>query len=850
MTYQNRLTTRGVLSCLWAFLPLLVLLSIALCPNAFAQVGVSLTPIGKPDEAGTISETGTMKNDLPKLVVSGKNISRADNMLVLYNHDFGNSTNTNPYGVEVVAIPVDIARSEAGKNLPVLDHNARYYRVEKVTSIWECQKSTSKLNDCGNSPIPQNGIVLSATGDKRQPLLNFFQPGNFFALNETFFQTSTYNVNVINPNQENNALGCSFPGCRGGQQLVIYNRDYGKPSTLTNEYGFEVTVRNGVVVDQEGSDSLIPLEGDPTTNFIVSGHGAARNWLTTNAPIGAKMALGPDDKLITASTDYDTYLFALNQRLSQSRCLRAGATCASAFAAFKQDVDRKKEKANRLYANGEENNAVRLLMATTEEVNQRLWKEFPPFPASAIKGAWHRPVEKTPVEIGQTLDKLKRAGLNTVFLETVFHGYTIFPSNTMTSYGLPAQNPNFAGIDALKIWLDEAHKRDMQVHPWIHTFYSGTKAVSAPGAILAKYPNWANVQYSALIAKKVDPKDLLISPHVMTHQTADPVSAVNKAPLPEPDLSNPLIPVVPAAPVVPVAQILYEAPKAPVASTLETGSYFLDPANPEVQKFVVALMREIATRYDVDGINLDYIRYPSAFPKDRYSYLKTTWGYTDIARNAFKSQFGVDPTAIDYKTQPELWMQWEAYKAKQVSDVVKAVHAMTTSLNQSIRASNPIVLSAVIFPNKQSALEQKHQDWTAWGLERDVDMLTPITLTSAVKVVSEDTRHVISSTNAQVPVAMGVFGAFNGNSAEMLLQQIDAAKEAGAGNFSIFDSAHLTGRMIQALGVAQEAKQPIISSPNDIKPIHSQRVERYPLGRNAFNTSNGHAPVPQFSKLK
>ena len=78
-----------------------------------------------------------------------------------------------------------------------------------------------------------------------------------------------------------------------------------------------------------------------------------------------------------------------------------------------------------------------------------------------------------------------------------------------------------------------------------------------------------------------------------------------------------------------------------------------------------------------------------------------------------------------------------------------------------------------------------------------------MTLTSSVKVVEHNTDTMLRTINYRVPVYSGVFGPFNNNTAETLLEQIDAARKAGAGGFSIFDTAHLTGRMLQALQAAQ-----------------------------------------------
>ena len=52
------------------------------------------------------------------------------------------------------------------------------------------------------------------------------------------------------------------------------------------------------------------------------------------------------------------------------------------------------------------------------------------------------------------------------------------------------------------------------------------------------------------------------------------------------------------------------------------GAWYLDPGHPETSDYLASIVREIVTRYDVDGIHLDYIRYPEnaqRFPdKDTY----------------------------------------------------------------------------------------------------------------------------------------------------------------------------------------------------------------------------------------
>ena len=71
-------------------------------------------------------------------------------------------------------------------------------------------------------------------------------------------------------------------------------------------------------------------------------------------------------------------------------------------------------------------------------------------------------------------------------------------------------------------------------------------------------------------------------------------------------------------------------------------------------------------------------------------------------------------------------------------------------------------------------------------------------------MVGEDTQKALNTVEHKVPIISGVFGAFNNNTAEQLLDQIEAARVAGASGFNIFDTAHLTGRMVEALRASQD----------------------------------------------
>ena len=66
------------------------------------------------------------------------------------------------------------------------------------------------------------------------------------------------------------------------------------------------------------------------------------------------------------------------------------------------------------------------------------------------------------------------------------------------------------------------------------------------------------------------------------------------------------------------------ARKHPELCKLYRRSWYLDPGNPDTKEYLAMITHEIVSRYDVDGIHLDYIRYPESarhFP-DQAHYRK------------------------------------------------------------------------------------------------------------------------------------------------------------------------------------------------------------------------------------
>ena len=77
-------------------------------------------------------------------------------------------------------------------------------------------------------------------------------------------------------------------------------------------------------------------------------------------------------------------------------------------------------------------------------------------------------------ELRTTLDRLQKAGINLVFIQTRVRATTIFPSNMEPWDGCLSGKPGTSpGYDALEFAINECHKRGMQLHAWVVTIPVG-----------------------------------------------------------------------------------------------------------------------------------------------------------------------------------------------------------------------------------------------------------------------------------------------------------------------------------------------------------------------------------------
>ncbi|MBZ2196188.1 family 10 glycosylhydrolase [Occultella gossypii] len=146
---------------------------------------------------------------------------------------------------------------------------------------------------------------------------------------------------------------------------------------------------------------------------------------------------------------------------------------------------------------------------------------------------------------------------------------------------------------------------------------------------------------------------------------------------------------------------------------------YIDPANPAAVDYVVEAITSITENYDVDGVNLDYIRYPDYNSGE----FQNDWGYSETSLARFAAETGrTDRPAVT----DEEFSQW---RRDQVSALVRKIYVAMYGSDPSDRLSiNGITYAfgPVSYGGWENTRPYTNvlQDWVSWLDEGIIDTIT------------------------------------------------------------------------------------------------------------------------------
>jgi uncharacterized lipoprotein YddW (UPF0748 family) len=330
-----------------------------------------------------------------------------------------------------------------------------------------------------------------------------------------------------------------------------------------------------------------------------------------------------------------------------------------------------------------------------------------------LRGIWLRPVASLTSATLQ-LDNIQKAGFNAIYVETFYHGFTIYPSKYVPI------RPEMKGKDFLKFYVEEGHKRGLEVHAWTEVYYWEVDTTLHP-------------QF---------PKTPLFEQH--------------------PDW-------------------LLRLRNGKTTEVQETAHIFANPAHPEVRRFLVDFFEEMLIHYPLDGLNLDYIRYPHGFEDA---------GYDDYTRKAYKELTGKDPMDIQKNPADPEWKKWVEYREDQVIRLVEETMAMKEQTRKSA------VLSAAIFAGYPAAryTDTRFQNWPKMLENGCLDAIIPMVYDGNLKGIEISIRAIYDFTKKHPAVQLLPVLAiqrknideYSGSTHPPMAQQAEIIKRFNLPGFSVF----------------------------------------------------------------
>ena len=226
---------------------------------------------------------------------------------------------------------------------------------------------------------------------------------------------------------------------------------------------------------------------------------------------------------------------------------------------------------------------------------------------------------------------------------------------------------------------------------------------------------------------------------------------------------------------------------------------WLCPSHPDNVQLELDSLVEIAENYDVDGIQLDYIRYPGRHA----CYCQGCRKRFSLAARQHMREW---PASVlpDTGEHGQAYTEW---RTQQITRLVRLAH-------KRVRAVKPeLKLSVAVYGGYPACVPSIGQDWIAWAKAGYVDFVCPMNYTEDTSYFTELLEKQLALMPKAVVLYPGI-GATASNSiltADAVVGQIYLARYLGASGWTIFDySVDISNTVLPAIemGVGARKAQP------------------------------------------
>ncbi|MHC1768891.1 MAG: family 10 glycosylhydrolase [Verrucomicrobiia bacterium] len=184
--------------------------------------------------------------------------------------------------------------------------------------------------------------------------------------------------------------------------------------------------------------------------------------------------------------------------------------------------------------------------------------------------------------------------------------------------------------------------------------------------------------------------------------------------------------------------------------------HFLCPSREEVRAYVTELFSALADTPNLDGVHLDYVRYPDVILPvalwKQYNLVQNEelpqfdFCYCSVCRAAFKKKSGVDPLELPDPTADEAWRQ---YRYDSVTQLVNRVAEAARQKGKQV--------TAAVFPSPSLARKLVRQDWPKWNLDAVLPMVYHSFYNETVDWIEPTVREGVAALPPERPLYAGLY---------------------------------------------------------------------------------------------
>lgn len=358
-----------------------------------------------------------------------------------------------------------------------------------------------------------------------------------------------------------------------------------------------------------------------------------------------------------------------------------------------------------------------------------------------MRGLWvTRSWMTSPQKVAQVVDDAARHGMTALFVQVRGRGDAFYVGGPDPRAVLLATQP--ATFDPLADLVRQAHARGLEVHAWLNVnlVAGSTDLPKSPAHIITRHPEWLMV-----------PREL--------------------APA--------LLPLPPSHPSY-VARLAAWS----LRQVQRVEGLYASPIPEAAQDHVNAVVQHLVRQYPLDGVHLDYIRYPAA-----------DYDYSRAALEAFRTSVIADlapedVTRYDLRARREPLIYTDAFPQRWLTFRQARLTTLVARLRATVLAARPAArITTSVWPDADDAVGRKMQNWPGWLQDGLIDAVCPMMYTTRPDVFAQQLRTLASHPAGTVWPGIGVYRI----GAPEAARRVAAARAAGFSGVMLFSYDSMTG---------------------------------------------------------